>query len=266
MKQTLSVVLAVYNEEKNLARTLDSVKGWADEIVIVDGNSTDTTVAIAKQYTEKIIATDNKPMFHINKNIAIDAATADWVLQLDADEVVSEPLQKEIVETIARNPKENGFWMPRSNYFLGHFLKKGGQYPDATIRLYRKGTAHLPCKTVHEQAEVQGEVGVLQKDLLHFADPSFTRYLTRWNRYTTLEAQEMIAGKVSVAKPALLQYFVIKPFITFFSIFLRHRGYVDGFPGFIFALFSGIRFMVVYIKYWERSKKGEWEINVADWQ
>lgn len=266
MKQTISVVLATFNEEKNIERCLHAVKDWADEMVVVDGSSGDKTAELANTLGARVFVTDNKPMFHINKNMAIDAAQSNWVLQLDCDEVVSEKLRDEILETINSNPKENGFWIPRSNYFLGRFLKKGGQYPDYTIRLYRKGTARLAEKTVHEQADVQGEVGYLKNDLLHFADPSFSRYLTRWNRYTTLIAQDMISGALPVAKPEFLQYFIIKPKLEFCSIYLRHRGYVDGFPGFVFALFSSIRFMAIYIKYWERKQKGEWQINLKDWQ
>lgn len=266
MKQTISVVLATYNEEKNIEQCLNAVNGWADEMIVVDGSSADKTAELSRNLGAKVIVTDNKPMFHINKNMAIDAATSDWVLQLDCDEVVSEKLRDEIQATINSNPKENGFWIPRANYFLGRFLKKGGQYPDETIRLYRKGTARLAEKTVHEQADVQGEVGHLKNDLLHFADPSFSRYLTRWNRYTTLIAQDMISGALPIAKPEFLQYFIVKPCKEFFLIYVRHRGYVDGLPGFVFALFSALRFKAIYIKYWERKRKGEWVIDPADWQ
>lgn len=265
MKQTLTVALATFNEEKNIERCLRAVKGWADEIVIVDGSSTDKTVELAHYFTDKVVVTTNKPMFHINKNIAIDAATCDWILQLDCDEVVSQELKDEIDQVINSDPKDQGYWIPRSNYFLGRFLKKGGQYPDATIRLYRKGTARLACKTVHEQADVTGTVGFLKHDLQHFADPSFSRYLTRWNRYTTLSAQEMVVGETKIAKPEFLQYFVIKPIFEFYQIYLRHRGYVDGFSGFVFALFSALRFCAIYIKYWERMNKGESQINPDDW-
>ncbi|MBI4999395.1 glycosyltransferase family 2 protein [Candidatus Gottesmanbacteria bacterium] len=119
----LSVVLATFNEEKNLAACLDSVKGLADEIVVVDGKSSDQTVEIAKKYGAHIIVTSNKPVFHINKQIAIDNAHEDWILQLDADERVTPELSKEIKSEI-RNPKSeiNGYWIPRKNWFLGRFL------------------------------------------------------------------------------------------------------------------------------------------------
>lgn len=153
---TISVVLATYNEEKNLPDCLESVKDLADEIIIVDGGSTDKTVEIAKKYKAKIISTTNPPIFHINKQKAIDVATKDWVLQLDADERITKELGKEIEEKI-RDKNVNGYWMPRKNWFLGRFLRKGGQYPDYTLRLYRNGKGHLPQKSVHEQAVVDGK-------------------------------------------------------------------------------------------------------------
>src|SRR3989344_3380524 len=148
----LSVVLATYNEEKNLPGCLDSVKAFASEIIIVDGSSSDKTIGIAKKYGAKVVVVKNLPIFHINKQKAIDLATKDWVLQLDADERVSSDLAEEMKSKI-QNPKSkiNGYWIPRKNWFLGKFLMKGGQYPDYTLRLYRKGKGRLPQKDVHEQ-------------------------------------------------------------------------------------------------------------------
>jgi len=146
MKKTLSVVLATYNEEKNLASCLDSVKDIADEIIIVDGTSNDKTVEIAKKYGSKIKITTNKSNFHINKQMAIDMAAKDWILQLDGDEHVSSELKNEIKEILEEKPSAdvNGYWMPRKNLFLGKFLMKGGQYPDYTLRFYKKGKGSLP--------------------------------------------------------------------------------------------------------------------------
>src|SRR5687768_13435739 len=121
-KQTISVVLATYNEEKNLARTLESVKKIADEIVIADGSSTDNTEKIAKSFGAKVIRTTNKANFHINKQMGIDAAHSDWILQMDADEVVPAELADEIEKKINEDSDINGYWMPRKNYFLGKFL------------------------------------------------------------------------------------------------------------------------------------------------
>ena len=250
----LSAVSAVYNEEENLRDCLDSVKGLADEIVIVDGGSTDKTLEIAKSFGAKIIKTDNPPIFHINKNKAIDAARGDWVLQLDADERVSSELLKEIKNAISNNSDINGYWIPRSNYFLGHFLKKGGQYPDYTMRLYKKGKGRLPAKDVHEQAEVEGKTGYLKNDLLHFRDKSFKKYLSGLDRYTTIMSLHMEKDNLGKNPFVFVNYFFIKSIWWFLKTYIRHKGFVDGFPGFIFAFFSSLRFPMAYVKYLGENK------------
>lgn len=246
---SLSVVLAIFNEEKNIKDCLESVKEIADEIVIVDGGSTDRTIEIVKKLDAKVIQTSNPPIFHINKNKAIDAATKDWILQLDADERVSLSLAKEIKEIISNDSDKNGYWVPRSNFFLGRFLKKGGQYPDYTLRLYRNGKGHLAAKDVHEQATVDGKVGFLKNDLLHLRDLTFSKYLNGLNRYTDIIALQMKEKKLKKNVFNFVGYFFIKPIWWFLKAYLRHRGYVDGFPGFVFALFSSLRYPISYVKY-----------------
>lgn len=246
--QKLSVVLAVYNEEDNLPKCLEAVRNLADEIVVVDGGSEDRTVDIARKFGAKIIQTTNPPNFHINKNKAIDAAIGDWILQLDADEVVSKELAEEIKRVIAKNPSIDGFWIPRRNFFLGRFLKKGGQYPDYTLRLYKHGKGRLPAKDVHEQAILEGKAGYLENDLLHLRDKTFSIYMERFNKYTDLLASQ-------IQNPVFFAYFFIKPVFWFLKAYLRHKGFMDGFPGFIFALFSSLRFPVAYIKYKDLQRK-----------
>ncbi len=250
--KTLSVCLATFNEEENLHHALDSVIDWADEIIVVDGGSDDATVELLKGYGKKvkIISTDNPAMFHINKQKAIEQAKCDWILQLDADEAVSHELRSEI-DMIREDgaTAADAYWIPRKNWFLGRFLTKGGQYPDHTIRLYKNGVAHFPCESVHENVAVNGVVGYLKQDLLHYADPTFSRYLVRFNRYTTIDALNLVE---SGTHASMVNYFVFKPAKTFFLMYLRHRAYVDGFSGFVFALFSSLRFWVIYIKYHER--------------
>lgn len=250
----LSIVLAVYNEENYLKDCLESAEKIADEIVIVDGGSTDKTIEIAKKFSAKIIKTDNPPNFHINKNKAIAQASGDWILQLDADEVVSKNLSEEIIKIISINSDINGYWMPRSNFFLGRYLKKGGQYPDYTLRLYKKGKGRLPAKDVHEQAEVEGKVGYLKNDLLHMRDKNFSNYLERFNKYTSFSANQLSDSKVQINLTSFLDFLLLKPFVWFVKSYIRHRGYVDGFPGFVFALFSSLRYPVAYIKYWGNLK------------
>lgn len=244
----LSVCLAVYNEEENLRNCLEAVKNLAWEIVIVDGGSIDKTLDIAKEFDAKIIKTDNPQIFHVNKNKAIDKATGDWILQLDADEVVTNQLEEEIKMVMSEDSDIAGYWIPRRNFFLGRFLKKGGQYPDYTLRLYKKGKGRLPAKDVHEQAIVEGKVGYLKSDLLHLRDKTFSNYFQRFNRYTDLLSSQLKESNTRINIFSLINFAFIKPFFWFLKAYLRHRGYVDGFPGFVFALFSSLRFPIAYFK------------------
>lgn len=249
----LSVCLATYNEEANLTDCLASIEDLATEIVIVDGGSVDQTVTIAKKSKANIISASNPAIFHLNKKRAIEVANSPWILQLDADERVSPELKEEIRQKIKADADINGYWIPRKNYFLGKFLTKGGQYPDYTMRLYRKGKANLPCKSVHEQADVSGSVGYLKNPLIHMADPTLERYLVRFNRYTSLLAEELSRGQLKINTFSFIDFFMTKPASWFIWSFFRHRGYVDGFSGFVFAFFSSLRFPVAFIKYWEKN-------------
>lgn len=250
MMQKISVVLAVFNEEDNLKNCLESVKGLAWEIIIVDGGSTDKTLEIAKSFGAKIIQTNNPPVFHINKNKAIDASSGDWILQLDADEIVTKELSAEIKKVISSKSDINGYWIPRKNFFLGRFLTKGGQYPDYTLRLYRRGSGRLPAKDVHEQAIIAGEVDYLKNDLLHMRDKNFSIYMNRFNRYTDLLASQLKDKEVKIGIISFISFVFIKSFFWFFKVYIRHKGFVDGFPGLVFAFFSSLRFPISYYKLW----------------
>jgi len=256
---SLSLCLAVFNEEADIHYPLDSAIEFVDEVIIVDGGSTDKTVDIAKSYGKKVrvFIEENPPMFHINKQKAIERAKGRWILQLDADEAVSKGLKKEILKIISRPQSEKAggevaYYLPRKNFFLTRFLTKGGMYPDYTIRLYKQGSVYFPCRDIHENVvlvDKKNKIGHLKNPLLHYADPNFSRYLMRWDRYTTLEAEKL--KELDGLKPgsvSFINYFFVKPAVNFFSLYCRHKGFVDGFAGFIFALFSSIRFWAIYIK------------------
>lgn len=280
----LSVVLATFNEEKNLPACLDSIKEIADEIVIVDGASKDKTVEIANAYGARVLVKDNPLIFHINKQKALDLAQNEWILQLDADERVSKDLSIEIQKVInmeseeidqsqenlkkkqlflrhqklleerdghiGDNTKEYvAFFIPRLNYFLGKYLRYGGVYPDGVIRLVRKEKAHFPCQDVHEQIVVEGKVGWLQNDLYHMADPTFERYLRRNNRYINLIADDLKRGKVGKNIWQFINFYFIKSSWWFLLTLFRHKGILDGFQGFIFSFFSALRFPRAYFRY-----------------
>ena len=247
-KITISVAIAVYNEAIKLSATLESVQKWVDEIVLVDGGSSDGTIEIAKKYGAVILLRDNPLIFHINKQRAIDACTSDWILQLDADEVVTPALQNEIRRTLEKKETKEGYRMPRKNFFVGRWLSKGGQYPDYLVRLFRKGKGRLPCKSVHEQIEIDGSIGTLKEPLLHYTNNTLEEYWAKADTYTTLTAKEL--REKNLREPwVFLEYCLVKPVYTFLSIYIRHKGFVDGWAGFQFALFSSVHFPLAYKKY-----------------
>ena len=248
-KITLSVAIAVYNEELNIESCLASVSGLADEIVVVDGGSTDRTVAIAKKFTPKIIRTDNPPIFHINKQKALDACTGDWILQLDADEIIPEALQKEIQRVVQNDTTINGYYIPRKNYFWGHWMRKGGQYPDYVMRLVRRGKAYFPAKTVHEQIEVDGKVGYLTHPMDHISYRTKEDYWRKADAYTTLTAMEMKKSDITKNVWTWFTYNIVRPKLTFLSLYFRHKGFMDGWYGLVFAYFSALHFPIAYRKF-----------------
>ena len=286
-KQKLSVVLATFNEEKNISDCLLSVKGWADEIIVVDEESTDKTKAIAEKIGAKVYVEPHEQIFHITKNKAIVKAKYDWILQLDADERITADMKKEILDLLEGKsfgydkwlspfrqmvnqivplfPKPvpltepaSAYWLPRKNFFLTRYLKNCGQYPDPVIRLFQKGKAILPAKDVHEQMNVKGRVGWLKSDLDHYATPDFGRYLLRENRYSSLQARFYKEAGLKVNFLNTLNFLFFKPFGTFINLYFRHRGFLDGFPGFVFSLYSGLHHAFSYMKLWELYKDEEY--------
>src|SRR5258708_15065834 len=283
----LSVVLAVRNEEANLARCLESIKHIASEIVIVDEYSTDNTISIAKKYGARVYKEPHHAIFHITKQKALSYAKSEWILQLDADEVVTPSLGIEIIDVIngksvkidlkkealfrrhqrvvemrdGRIGKRTGevvaYFIPSVNMFLGKPLIHAGVYPDAVIRLIKNGKAHFPAKSVHEQIEIEGEVGWLNSDLEHYDSPTLTRYIDRANRYTSLTAKEFEQKNVVKNLLGIFYYSVIKPSIVFLKLYFRHRVYLDGIRGFLWSYFCAIHYSIAYFKYYSGGYESE---------
>ena len=198
-----------------------------------------------------MIKTPKQTFFDMNKNVAIKACTGDWIFLLDADERVTPELAKEIKETVQKwsLDKPAAYWLPRKNYFLGRYLRKGGQYPDPVLRLFKKGRALLPEESVHQQPIAKGKTGWLKNDLIHWATPEFSRYLMRERRYSSLEALQMLEDKTALNPLNFFKYLIFRPKRTFLLIFFRHKGFMDGWPGFVFAFFSGFHHTWAFVKY-----------------
>lgn len=253
MSLKLSAALITKNEEANLARTLRSVR-WADEIVIVDSGSTDGTERIAREMGAKFFAEDWKG-FGAQKNSAIAKCAGEWVLALDADEEVSAELGAEIRALLAGNPEHDAYFLPRRNYFLGRWMRRGGYYPDPKLRLFRRGMAQFEERAVHETMRCAGRTGRLHGDLLHYAYPALDGYIEHMNRYSALGAEQALAkGVVSRSWPAFLWNVYLTPVATFqYNYFLR-LGFLDGREGLLLHLYHSVYVSWKYAKAWERGR------------
>src|SRR5882762_11573536 len=198
-KFTLSVVISAFNEEKRIARCLESVE-FADEIIFVDNSSADNTVAIAKKYTKHIFTRENNFMLNVNKNFGFTKATGDWILCLDADERVTPELAEEIKNVLDRRQETkdqkpiNGYWIPRKNIIFGKWIQNSIWWPDYQLRLFKKGEGKFPEKHVHEMMHVNGKLEKLENPMIHDNYSSISQYLYKLDRiYTENEVQNFLA-------------------------------------------------------------------------
>ncbi len=286
----LSVVLATRNEQENIVKCLESVESIADEIIVFDEYSTDKTRILAEKHGAKVFLEPHHDIFHVTKQKAIDKAKGEWILQMDADEIITPELAKEIKEVVSmsneelllRKPKNAklerlftrhqslielrdgkigtdsneivAFFIPRLNMFLGKPLVHAGVYPDPAIRLIKKGKAYLPAKSVHEIMQIKGKIAWLYNDMEHNDSPTLSRYFNRLNRYTDLHAEELKVSKVSKGFTGFMSYLFLKPTYSFLMSFLRHKGLLDGVNGFLWSFFSALHFPISYFKYVTNNK------------
>jgi glycosyltransferase involved in cell wall biosynthesis len=256
MSLKLSVALITKNEEANLARTLTSVR-WADEIVIVDCGSTDRTAEIGREFGARLFVEEWKG-FGAQKNSAIAKCTGDWVLALDADEEVSAELAAEIQALLSGAPGCDAYFLPRRNFFLGRWIRRGGYYPDSKLRLFRRGAAEWEERAVHETMRCSGRTGRLRGDLLHHAYPTLDAWIEHMNRYSTLGAEQAVAkGKTSRSWVGFLWNVYLTPVATFqYNYFLR-LGFLDGREGLLLHLYHSVYVSWKYAKAWERTRRGK---------
>ncbi|OGC82509.1 MAG: hypothetical protein A2W07_01875 [candidate division Zixibacteria bacterium RBG_16_43_9] len=244
----ISAIVITYNEEKNIQRCLESLS-WADEIVVVDSFSQDRTKDIASSFTDKIFDLEWQG-FGKQKEIARTKASYDWVLSVDADEVVSEKLREEIKSVINKNDSSDGYYIPRRSNFLGRWIKHSGWYPDYVLRLFRKHQTRFDDSPVHEKLILDGKAGFLRNEIRHYTDPDISHYLLKMDKYTTLSAKKLLAEGKSLTLFDLL----FRPMAIFFKMYLFKSGFLDGWQGFLLACFSSFHVFVKYAKLWHLRK------------
>lgn len=259
MQPLLSVALITHNEEKNLGRTLASVR-WADEIIVVDSGSTDHTVDIARSFGATVIER-SWPGFAAQKNFALAQCTGTWVLSLDADEELSPELQRQIRTLLASQPVVDAFRLKRRNLFLGRWIKRGGFYPDAKLRLFRRTAANFGSqpafedRPVHETIHFDGASQTLDYDLIHHAYPSLSDYLEHMERYSNLGAGLLVnKGRVSRSLPGFVSRVLLFPVLTFLWNYVCRLGFLDGREGLLLHSYHAVYSSWKYAKAWEMGR------------
>ena len=245
--EKLSVAIITFNEERNIERCLRSVH-WADEVIVVDAMSTDRTVEICTRFNVEVSlrAWDG---FAQQKQHAVSLASNPWVLIVDADEEVTDDLQKEIRETLSTRPEYDGYAIPRKSYFLGQWMRFGGWYPGYQLRLFRKSKAAISQRPVHEGVELSGRVSRLSSPFNHFTYYSLSQYLTKLNDYTSLD----VMNKLDRTRRRRVRWYnlVINPVAVFVRMYVVLSGFRDGFRGFLLAVYSSLYKLLLFAKVWE---------------
>ncbi|MBQ27465.1 MAG: glycosyl transferase family 2 [Nitrospiraceae bacterium] len=251
-RMTISVVVIAKNEARNITDCLESVQ-WVDERILVDGESSDQTVEIARGMNPGVrVFTRPWPGFGPQKNFGIAQASSDWVLILDADERVTLALQHEIQNLLCYPGLGTvAYRIPRRNFLWGHWVRYGGMYPDYQIRLFKKETALYNDVFIHENLLVKGSIGTLRNPLDHYTERCIGDHLKKMDEYTTLAARRKLETFSSVSWYHLL----FNPLLTLCKVSFLKQGVRDGVVGFINSLFSAMYTFLKYAKTWEASRK-----------
>jgi len=237
----LSVAIVTKNEQSNIGDALESVRDF-DDIVVVDAFSEDRTVEICGDYTVRVYQHE-WPGFARQKQRAVDYAKNEWVLILDADERVTPELKAEMIEEIAGGAC-CGFYIPRKNYFLGNWIRHSGWWPDYTLRLFRKDSARIEPREVHEKVLVNGAVKHLKNPLLHYTYRTLGDYMHKMETYSTLAAREISRQK---GRPSPLSL-IINPLAVFAKMYFLRQGFRDGINGFMLAILYAFQAFLKYAK------------------
>ena len=243
---TLSVILITRNEEANLRDCLASLGGLPQQVVIVDTASTDATVAIAQEFGATIAQPADWPGFGPQKNRALELATGDWVLSLDADERLTPALRSEILTAIHHPAQVDCFAIPRHSWYCGRFIRHSGWSPDYVDRLFKRGTARFSDDLVHERLIPNGQVAKLENPMLHFSFMNFSQVLQKIDRYSTASAEQAFAkGKRSSPLKAILH-----GLWAFIRTYFLRAGFLDGYQGLALALSNAEGSYYRYMKIW----------------
>jgi len=254
----LSVVITTHNRPASLARTLESVKKLADEIVVIDSSSEDDTVATAKKYTAHVHTRPNNLMLNVNKNFGFTKATGDWILNLDDDEEIPKALADEIRRKIqTKDSAVNGYWIPRKNIIFGAWIRHGLWWPDRQLRLFKRGSGKFPEKHVHEYIDVAGQTDTLETPFVHYNYESVAQYLEKMQTiYIQSEVNKYKDSGYRVRWADAVRF----PVSDFIKIYFAQSGYKDGLHGLVLAVLQAFYSFMIFAKLWELEQFPETEV------
>lgn len=275
MASKISVVINTFNEEQNIEIAIKSVK-WADEIIVCDMHSDDKTSEIAKKLGAKVVFHKKMEYVEPARNFAISKASNEWILILDSDEEVPLSLSEKLGEVSKKMEQIDYVRIPRKNIIFGKWMKGAMWWPDYNIRFFKKGMVvwsnkiHRPPKTIGVGIDLQADE---KWAIIHMNYQRVSQFIERMNRYTNVEAEELIREGYKFEWPDLIR----KPLAEFLSRFFANKGYMDGLHGLALSLLQAFSFLIVYLKVWEKSgfqekviqlsqieeerKRGAYEIN-----
>lgn len=247
MKLPLTLVIITLNEERNIERCIRSVP-FASEIIVVDSGSSDKTCEVASSLGAKVIQ-KAWPGYGLQKRFATDQAQFDWILSLDADEVLSSQLVEEIQKKFHSLDSQTGYEIPRKSFHLGRWIEHGGWYPDYQLRLYNRKFSNWPEASIHERVQ-SAKTLRLENDLQHFVFRNLSHQVLTNDKYSGLLAQKDVdAGK----KFSILKL-ILKPYSKFIECYFLKLGFLDGLPGFIIAVSAAYSIFLRWAKIWEIEK------------
>jgi len=250
MRETISAVIMTKNCEHLVEGTLKSVCDWVDEIVILDGFSTDRTLEICRKYTDKIVQNRwSGYRFCTERNLGTSHATSQWCLHIDPDERATTAFRDDVLKMLDSHSPHAAYEFHKKNFFLGHWMRHGGWY-HYSLHLFRRGLA-VYDGVIHESLHVKGTIGRLESAIEHYPFTSISQFVSRHNGYSTREAQALEEKRGRISHDEVHYNLTRKPLKRFFKFYFKKKGFLDGLYGFIFSvLFAWVHF-VNWAKYAE---------------
>jgi len=255
VRQTISAVIMARNCERLVEGTLKSVAGWADEIVVIDGFSTDRTVEVCGRYGAKVHQNRwDGFRFATERNLGTQKASSDWCLHIDPDERATPAFKEAVTRMLESGTDCNAFEFRKINYFLGHRMRHGGWY-HYSLHLFRRGKAFYEG-IIHEKLKVEGDIGRLEAAVEHYPYPSILPFVGRHNGYSSREAHRLAEERPDIPDGEIEYNLKRKPLKRFAKFYLKKRGFLDGQTGLIFSvLYAWVHFLN-WAKYWELTRRG----------